>query len=153
MAPVENTTQTMEITAEAHQTAGWWTAQASDHDLPPATARSLASVTSQLRKIAAAVTETPVESIKVTVNTDLPSHVQALVDRSREQQATAEAAKQEATQTLREAAQQLKAEGWPDRDIAAQLHMSTKTIAEVTRAASTTQDTPEDNQTPEDTDA
>lgn len=128
MESVENTTTTRNITAQAEQNSGWWTARATNEELPPATARSLTSVTTQLRKIAADLLETPIDSIDLTVTTELPSEVQELVDHAETRQAEATTAQDEARDSLLSAANALKEAGWPIRDIASRLKLSSKTV-------------------------
>lgn len=132
MESVENTPENITITAQAEQNSGWWTAHTTGADLPPVTARSLTSVTSQLKKIAADVLDTPLEQINVTITTELPADVQKLVDTATQQQDTAQKANEQARKSLLAAAAALKDSGWPVRDIASRLSLSSKTIAEAT---------------------
>lgn len=129
---METPENTVTITAEAQQAGGWWTARATSHDLPPATARSLTTVTTQLKKIAADILETAQESIDLTVSTELPDDVQLLVDQATEHQQEAETANRKARENLLRAAVELKETGWPVRDIASRLRLSSKTITEAT---------------------
>lgn len=129
---METQENTVTITADAQQAGGWWTARATSHDLPPATARSLTTVTTQLKKIAADILDTPQDGIDLTVNTELPSDVQRLVDQAATHQQEAETATRKARENLLRAAVELKNTGWPVRDIASRLRISSKTIIEVT---------------------
>lgn len=132
MDSVENTTETVTITAQADQTSGWWTAHAISENLPPVTARSLTSVTTQLKKVAGDVLALPLDQITITITTELPADVQKLVDTAEQQQATAQKAGHQARESLLAAAAQLKDSGWPIRDIASRLSLSSKTITEAT---------------------
>ncbi len=129
---METQENTVTITADAQQAGGWWTARATSHELPPATARSLTSVTTQLKKIAGDILGTPQEDIDMTVSTELPDDVQLLVDQAGEHQQEAEAASRQARENLLRAAVELKEAGWPVRDIASRLRLSSKTITEAT---------------------
>ncbi|MDT0120713.1 hypothetical protein [Kocuria sp. PD6] len=129
---METQENTVTITADAQQAGGWWTARATSHELPPATARSLTSVTTQLKKIAGDILGVPQEGIDLTVSTELPDDVQLLVDQAGEHQQEAEAASRQARENLLRAAVELKETGWPVRDIASRLRLSSKTITEAT---------------------
>lgn len=129
---METQENTVTITADAQQAGGWWTARATSHELPPATARSLTSVTTQLKKIAADILGSPQDGIDLTVSTELPEDVQLLVDQAAEHQQEAETASRKARENLLRAAGQLKDTGWPVRDIASRLRLSSKTITEAT---------------------
>lgn len=129
---METQENTVTITANAEQAGGWWTARATNHDLPPATARSLTSVTTQLKKIAGDILGASQEGIDLTVSTELPDKVQLLVDQAAEHQQEAESATRTARENLLRAAAELKEAGWPVRDIASRLRLSSKTITEAT---------------------
>lgn len=120
------------IEVEAKQQAGWWTAQVISDDLPPVTAKSLSSVSSQLKKIAADLLNISKESIQISINTELPTEVQHLVDQAAQHRETAKNESAAARRITKEAAETLKTEGWTVRDIASRLNVSAKFITEAT---------------------
>lgn len=118
------------IEVEAKQQGGWWTAQVTSENLPPVTAKSLSSVSSQLKKIAADLLELSNDDIQISITTELPGEVQQLVDRAAQHRETAKKESTAARSLTKEAAETLKGEGWTVRDIASRLNVSAKFITE-----------------------
>lgn len=119
------------IEVEAKQQGGWWTAQVTSENLPPVTAKSLSSVSSQLKKIAADLLELSNDDIQISITTELPGEVQQLVDRAAQHRETAKKESATARSLTKEAAETLKGEGWTVRDIASRLNVSAKFITEI----------------------
>lgn len=118
------------IEVEAKQQGGWWTAQVTSENLPPVTAKSLSSVSSQLKKIAADLLELSNDDIQISITTELPGEVQQLVNRAAQHRETAKKESVAARSLTKEAAETLKGEGWTIRDIASRLNVSAKFITE-----------------------
>lgn len=119
------------IEVEAKQQGGWWTAQVTSENLPPVAAKSLSSVSSQLKKIAADLLELSNDDIQISITTELPGEVQQLVDRAAQHRETAKKESATARSLTKEAAETLKGEGWTVRDIASRLNVSAKFITEI----------------------
>lgn len=120
------------IEAEAKQQGGWWTAKVTSEDLPPVTAKSLSSVSSQIKKIAADLLGLPKDSVQVSITTELPGPVQQLVEKAAHHKETARRESKAARALTKEAAESLKSAGWTVRDIASRLNVSAKFITEPT---------------------
>lgn len=124
------------IEAEAKQQGGWWTAKVTSDDLPPVTAKSLSSVSSQIKKIAADLLDLSKDDVQVSITTELPGPVQQLVDKAAQHKETAKRENMAARTLTKEAAESLKNEGWTVRDIASRLNVSAKFITETANTGS-----------------
>lgn len=146
MSAAGTRTEKTVIAASAEQNAGWWTATATEANLPPVTAKSLSAASSQLSKIAADVMGVAPESLAVHIETALPPQVDDLVKQAESHRQTAAASSEKAKAATNEAILLLHQEKWPTRDISTRLHVASKTVSDLTSGKRSAQPAPEAEQ-------
>lgn len=111
-------------TARAVRDGRWWAVQVEELDGVFTQARRLDQVEFMARDAIALLLDVPPDSFDVTVTTELPAKVQAIIDDVRASRVAAELASEAASMKAREAARILHEGGMPLRDVGRVLGVS-----------------------------